>query len=156
MAKKLTVRRSVFATSRTKAGSSALSTAASSVKTCLGVASSLRRAPKFGKSYTSKLILTKIQTETESRRSWMIEVFYLAANKHKRNLKYQFWTHENHAIEVFSNRFIKQKVDYIHNNPVRAGIVNLPDEYIYSSARNYADKDGVLEVFVLNLGWRTV
>jgi REP element-mobilizing transposase RayT len=108
------------------------------------------------KSYTSKVILTKIEAETESRRYWMLQIFRSAAAIHKRNSKYQFWTQENHAVEVFSNKFIEQKVDYIHNNPVRAGIVDLSEEYLYSSARNYGDKKGILDVFVLNFRWKTV
>ncbi len=47
---------------------------------------------------------------------------------------------------MYSNKFIKQKVDYIHNNPVKAGLVDKPEEYLFSSARNYADMDGVIDV----------
>ncbi|MDL2323362.1 hypothetical protein LJC52_05170, partial [Bacteroidales bacterium OttesenSCG-928-A17] len=46
---------------------------------------------------------------------------------------------------------IDQKAKYIHDNPVRAGIVNNVDDYLYSSARNYADLSCVLEVSVLPL-----
>jgi viroplasmin and RNaseH domain-containing protein len=46
--------------------------------------------------------------------------------KHKRNAEYQFWTHENHAEHIFSNKFMVQKLAYIHNNPVRTGIVEKP------------------------------
>ena len=46
-----------------------------------------------------------------------------AAKEHERNSKYQFWTHENHSEHIYTNKFIKQKLEYIHKNPVRAGIV---------------------------------
>ena len=38
----------------------------------------------------------------------------------------QFWQHDNHAFELYSNRIIDQKVDYIHRNPVEAGFVDEP------------------------------
>jgi hypothetical protein len=59
------------------------------------------------------------------------------------------WTHENHAIELFTTAFTNQKLDYIHNNPVRAGIVENPEDYLYSSARNYARLKSVIEIDLL-------
>ena len=56
-----------------------------------------------------------------------------------------------HAEHIFSNKFIKQKVDYIHFNPVRDKIVTLPEDYYYfSSAINYAGLDNDLDVIVLD------
>ncbi len=83
------------------------------------------------KSHTSKEILKAIIEKNESRRDWLLMVFKYAANKHKRNSTYQVWTHENHAEEIYSNKFIEQKLDYIHNNPVRAGIVTNSEDYLY-------------------------
>ena len=62
--------------------------------------------------------------------------------------RYQIWTHENHAEIVYSNQFMDSKINYIHENPVRAGIVERAEDYLYSSARNYAGLDGMLEVIV--------
>lgn len=58
------------------------------------------------KSYTSKEILKAIIEKNESRRDWLLMIFKYAASKHKRNNTYQLWTHENHAEEVYSNKFI--------------------------------------------------
>ena len=44
---------------------------------------------------------------------------------------------------------------YIHNNPVKAGIVKHPEEYLYSSARNYASLDSVLDIEILSFTWKT-
>ena len=98
------------------------------------------------KSFTAKQILEAIQTEPESRRDWMLNLFEFSAKQHKRNSKYQIWTHENHAEIIYSNKFIEQKINYIHENPVRAGIVEKAEDYLYSSARNYADLSSVLEI----------
>ncbi len=75
-----------------------------------------------------------------------------AARKHKRNSKYQFWTHENHAVELSTNKMIDQRLNYIHQNPVKAGIVESPEDYLYSSARNYCDNmDYLMEIDLLCL-----
>jgi putative transposase len=57
---------------------------------------------------------------------------------------------------IYSQKFIEQKINYIHNNPVRAGIVEKPEDYLYSSARNYADMDSLIEVIKLSFVWKTV
>lgn len=82
-------------------------------------------------------------------------IFRYAAKKHKRNNNYQLWTHENQAIEVYSNKFIEQKIDYIHNNPVVAGIVVEAESYLYSSARNYAGLESILNVVEISRKWKT-
>jgi REP element-mobilizing transposase RayT len=107
------------------------------------------------KSYTSKVILKEINSPGESRKEWMLKLFKEAAYKHNRNSEYQFWTHENHAEILFSNKFIEQKLDYLHNNPVRAGIVNEPQEYKYSSAVDYAGGKGLLDVVLIQRQWKT-
>ena len=98
------------------------------------------------KSFTAKKILKAIVDEPESRRDWMLNLFEFSAKQQKRNEKYQVWTHENHPELIYSDKFIFQKINYIHDNPVRAGIVENPEDYLYSSARAFADKDCVLDV----------
>ncbi len=108
------------------------------------------------KSYTSRKLIESVENDTESRTEWMLFMFKRAAIKHKRNTEYQFWTHENHAEIIYSEKFISQKIDYIHNNPVRAKIVQHPEDYLYSSARNYAGLESVLPVEILTTKWKTV
>ncbi|MFA6404367.1 MAG: hypothetical protein WCX31_22475 [Salinivirgaceae bacterium] len=43
-----------------------------------------------------------------------------------------------------SNKVIFEKINYIHNNPVEEGLVYCPDDYVYSSAKDYSDQHGVL------------
>jgi len=88
------------------------------------------------KKYTSKAILKAIKEQPESRREWLMMIFEYHAKFNKRNKDIQFWTHENHAVELSSNEMIESRIDYIHQNPVRAGIVEFEHEYLYSSARN--------------------
>lgn len=98
------------------------------------------------KKFTAKNILDKIQVVPESRKEWMLERFKLAAEKHTRNKNYQFWQYGNHAEEIYTNKFMWSKLDYIHLNPVRAGLVEKASQYIYSSANNYINDSGLLKI----------
>ncbi len=62
---------------------------------------------------------------------------------------------ENHAEYIFSQKFIEQKLEYIHDNPVRAGIVEKPEEHRYSSAIDYAGGKGLLEIEIVMRTWKT-
>ena len=44
---------------------------------------------------------------------------------------------------------IDKYIDYIHNNPVKAGIVEKPEEYLYSSSKNYCDLDGLINIEII-------
>ncbi len=104
------------------------------------------------KKFTSKKIIASIEDKTipESRRSWMLWIFRTAGQDNSKNQIYQFWQQENHPIEIFSNKFIDQKSNYIHDNPVKAGLVDEPWEYRYSSARDYMNNQkGLLEIELL-------
>ena len=107
------------------------------------------------KNYTSNRFLENIREGTESRSDWMKLVFEYHG-KYKNKQVNQVWTHENHAEEIYSQKFIEQKIRYIHNNPLRSGLVEKPEHYLYSSARNYADLEYVLEVIKVDLLWKIV
>lgn len=90
------------------------------------------------KKFTSvEIIKSILQHPGESRKEWMIEIFKKNGACNSRNKEYQFWQQDNHPKELFSVPFTLQKLNYIHNNPVAAGIVVNPWEYVYSSALDY-------------------
>ncbi|MEX1001308.1 MAG: hypothetical protein WDZ35_04265 [Crocinitomicaceae bacterium] len=60
--------------------------------------------------------------------------------------KYQLWQHHNQPMELYSNKVIEQKVNYVHMNPVEEGLVTNPIDWKYSSARNYAGDQTILEI----------
>ncbi|MCD9575987.1 REP-associated tyrosine transposase [Flavobacterium soyae] len=103
------------------------------------------------KKFTSKKIIQTIIEEPESRREWLLKHFENACEHLKRAQKYKVWQDGYHAEVVESNWFVKQKVNYIHNNPVNSKIVTLPEDYFFSSARNYAGLSNDLDVIVLDL-----
>jgi len=98
------------------------------------------------KKYTSKSIINIIESQPESRREWMLKYFQDACAHLKREQQYKVWQDGYHAEIVYSNNFIKEKINYIHENPVKARIVSNAEDYIFSSARNYAELSSELEV----------
>ncbi len=98
------------------------------------------------KTFTSKAITASIQAEPESRRDWLLYMFQFYANRTAANDNFKVWTGNNHPEEIQSQDFLSSKLNYIHNNPVRAGLVAEPSHYVYSSAANYENKKGLLEV----------
>jgi len=103
------------------------------------------------KKYTSRQILETIGKANESRKEWMLHVFRYYARYNANNRTYQFWIQDNHPIALVSPKVIWQKVDYIHQNPIRAAWVEKAEDYLYSSARNYAfeNQECLLEVDLL-------
>lgn len=67
-----------------------------------------------------------------------IEVLKVFTSTQK-DRSFHFWKRRPLSIELFSPEIFDQKLDYIHNNPVKKGICALPEEYMYSSARYYHD-----------------
>ena len=103
------------------------------------------------KTYTSKKIIETIIEYPESRREWMLDYFKKACEHLKRQQNYKVWQDGYHAEKVYSNQFIKQKVNYIHNNPVLEKLVANPEDYVFSSARNYAGLDAEMDIVPLLL-----
>ena len=90
------------------------------------------------KKYTAKQLIHAISNnQQESRKEWMLAIFKKQGLTNSRNAEYQFWRQDNQPKEMYSEGFIKQKLEYIHNNPVVEGVVDKAEEYWYSSARDY-------------------
>jgi hypothetical protein len=85
----------------------------------------------------------------ESRKDWMLDIFKKGGTKQKNKSNNQLWQYNNHAEEVYSPKFTLTKIKYFHNNPVEAGLVSRPEDYFYSSARDYAGMNGPIKVSVI-------
>lgn len=82
------------------------------------------------KGFTSrKLIATIKDNPKESRKEYLLKLFEEAGSKNSNVEKYQFWQQNNQPIEVYSSWVIKQKVNYIHSNPVKQGFVTNPEDW---------------------------
>jgi len=104
------------------------------------------------KRFTSNKLVSAIKNnDRESRKEWLLKQFLLAGAKSSNVKKYQFWRHDNKPIELWSNKAIDEKINYIHNNPVEEGLVSFPEDYVYSSARDYKGDKGILNGVCNNL-----
>ena len=87
------------------------------------------------KTYTSKELVKMIRDNpTESRKEWMLKKFEIAGKYNPLNVYHQFWQNGNYPVLLYTPAVIDQKIDYIHENPVRAGFVGSAHEFWYSSA----------------------
>lgn len=99
------------------------------------------------KKHTSKKVMEAIEyNPQESRKEWLLWMFEREGKKNATTSKRQFWQQHNKPIELWSEKVIKQKIDYIHNNPVESGFVTNPLDWKYSSARNFQDDHTILEI----------
>ena len=100
------------------------------------------------KKYTSKQIIQAIEeSQIESRREWMIYMFKRAGSNNENNKVYQFWVQDNHPIALMNVGMSDQKLEYLHQNPVRSGYVWSANEYKYSSSIDYStEQEGLLPI----------
>jgi REP element-mobilizing transposase RayT len=100
------------------------------------------------KKFTSKKIVSAIEeNESESRKEWMMNMFKYIGTGNCRNKQYQFWKNDYHPVELSSDFMMNQKLDYLHENPVRSSLVWEPWHYKYSSAIDYYTKEkGLISV----------
>jgi len=95
-----------------------------------------------------KFTASQISNMTEKNENYHIyfKTFQNSATDIKRNKYIKVWQDGYHPEIIFSNKFFFQKLNYIHNNPVAAGLVTKPEDYYYCSARNYAGLDAPLDI----------
>ncbi len=106
-----------------------------------------RRVGEF-KSFTATSILKKMQINGAKTLLQELRFYKL---KHKVDQLHQLWQEGSHPQIIESDKVMWQKIEYIHNNPLRRGFVDDPIHWRYSSARNYASMPGLLDVCV---DWR--
>ncbi len=102
------------------------------------------------KKFTAVRIIR--QAEMEHADHW-ITAFERAGRQTQRS-KRKVWQDSYWDKNVFSEKFLRQKLNYIHRNPVRAGLVEKAEDYPYSSYRNYIFNDHSL--IEIDFGWQTL
>ena len=104
------------------------------------------------KSHTSRKIIEWItDNRKESRRKWLDMIFRYHGKYNSNNQTYQVWQQHNRPKQCITPGFTLQKLNYIHNNPVKAGIVDRPEDYRLSSARNYTGRGCSVDVQRIDL-----
>jgi REP element-mobilizing transposase RayT len=95
------------------------------------------------KKFTCKAVLKAIsENQRESRKEWLLKQFETPEGN-------RFWRADNQPVELWSNAVIAEKLSYIHQNPVEGGLVFRAEDYVYSSAIDYAGGKGMLDIFVI-------
>ncbi|MDH4221975.1 MAG: transposase [candidate division Zixibacteria bacterium] len=89
------------------------------------------------KKFTSKKLRELME---KNKKSGWLKLFRLSDDK-KKNWRYQIWQPGFDDLGVYSPKVVRTKLNYIHNNPVRAGLAERPEDYLYSSARNFILND---------------
>jgi putative transposase len=86
------------------------------------------------KSYTAKKIIEFYEGSNNQR---ILNQFFMNKKRYKDTSKYQVWQEGFKPKAILSDNMFWQKINYIHNNPVKRGLANEIDEYEYSSAKDY-------------------
>lgn len=95
------------------------------------------------KSFTATRLIRLLETQGAER---LLQCLRSAKPAHKHDRQYQFWQEGSHAEMVFSEAMMREKLDYIHYNPVKRGYVEAPEYWRYSSARNYCGQPGLIDI----------
>ena len=95
------------------------------------------------KSFTARKIIDYLKDKHVMTIINQLEYYKLP---HKQDRNYQLWQGGSHPQLIQEEEMIRQKIEYIHYNPVRRGYVDDPTHWRYSSARNYAGQEGILKV----------
>lgn len=103
------------------------------------------------KRYTTPALLKTIEVEMDLRREWMLQRFEEYGRSLRRLEKYHLWQNCSSPLRIENDqpRLLMDRISHVHENPVREGIVDQPEAYLFSSARDYAGIHGLVAVQVV-------
>jgi putative transposase len=95
------------------------------------------------KSFIARRIIDSTRSGTSSGMLRDLERLKLS---YKSDQQYQLWQEGSHPQRIDSDDLLWQKIEYIHNNPLRRRYVEDPTHWRYSSARNYAQLPSIIDI----------
>ncbi|MDR9418632.1 REP-associated tyrosine transposase [Gracilimonas sp.] len=95
------------------------------------------------KSYTAKRTLDFLKSHNNQL---YLKQLAFSKKRGKKESAYQVWQEGYHPKQINSGKMLRQKINYVHFNPVKRGYVDKPEDWRYSSARNYLWQDGILDI----------
>jgi putative transposase len=99
------------------------------------------------KKHTSLELKAAIKNNvSESRKEWIIWMMERAGKKNGNNSDWQFWQQHNKPLEIKDQEMFDKMLEYIHLNPVMAGFVIKPEDWKYSSARDFSGMQGLIDL----------
>ncbi len=111
---------------------------------CIVQAPELAKQIRELKSYTARKIIDYLQ---EKQVSQLLAKLAYYKKAHKTDREYQLWQEGSHPQWLQNEAMLVEKLQYIHDNPVKRGYVDNPEDWRYSSARNYLGGDGLIPVY---------
>jgi putative transposase len=108
---------------------------------------------RFIKGITSRRVIGYLK-----ERGYESSLEKLRHGEKERGYKYSLWQHESNVFPLTSESMFMQKVNYIHLNPVRAKLVKRAIDYLWSSAKVWAQcpsEEEPLMVDIDRIVWRT-
>jgi putative transposase len=99
------------------------------------------------KRHTAKMIIGQLE---QDQKTWVLDLLSFYRKKHKKESEYQVWQEGFHPQQILSVEMLNQKIEYIHYNPVKRGLVMCPEHWVYSSAVDFIlDQKGPVELQAL-------
>ena len=95
------------------------------------------------KSFTAARIIELLEEYKAER---LLARMRFAKRAYKHDREYQFWQEGSHAEMIVSEPVMREKLEYIHHNPVKRGYVDLPEHWRYLRARNYLGQPGLIGI----------
>jgi putative transposase len=112
---------------------------------CVVQCDDLIAAIRSFKSFSARTIIDYYKKQNNIT---ILEKFRRNKLPYKVSSNYQVWQEGSHPQSIVSDKMMRQKIEYIHNNPIRHGYVDNAVDWFYSSARSYEGKPGVVNVQV--------
>jgi hypothetical protein len=109
----------------------------------IAVAPELPDVMQSFKSYTAKQIIALLKQRGAVT---LLKQLRFHKLKHKTESEYQVWQEGSKPKQIQNDEMMWQKLDYIHQNPMKRGFVDDPTHWRWSSTRNYARQTGLIEV----------
>jgi len=103
------------------------------------------------KKFTTPAVLKTIEMEMDFRREWMIRHFEEYRQSLQRKEKFHLWQDCSSPLRIDCKqpRAVMERILHIHENPVRERIVEQPEAYLFSSARDYTGRPGLVRTRVV-------
>ncbi len=86
------------------------------------------------KRHTAQRVLEQLEKENSE---WLLNQFQYFRAKHKTESAHQVWQEGSHPQEIADDAMMMQKLDYLHDNPVKRGLVAAAEHWRYSSAHEW-------------------
>jgi len=110
---------------------------------CIVLSDELNNVIRSFKPYTTRAIIDYFK---EHNNDDILDKLRQNKLRYKTASEYQVWQEGSHPEEITTDEMMHQKVEYIHNNPVRSGFVKESSHWPYSSAQNYEGKHGLVHI----------